>query len=383
MCRIVGIGRGVDIFVSDTQQFYFEADLKDFIATIQFKNSPDNTLFFNYQRELRKRYQPLLAYRQQAGIKDDNDTRWQSRFQELNENIKKYVDSLYNTHTQSLATHFLKSYQEPKLPVLPLQRLSAKDSAYLQNYAWEHYFDYTFLSDERMIYTPTFPARFERFLKIVPQMPAENITKLMDNLIQQANGTIEMRKYIIGQLAQKFELTSNPAFDALYQHIVDNYMDKEPNLWDASMLQKLKEIKQIKERLAIGSTFPDLSLTDINGNEKTLTSLQTDYTVLFFYDPGCSHCREVTPKLGALAKQNINRLKVYAVSLEADKTIWGKFIEEFQTQHFANVCDSSRKIEFYKLGVLNYPTIYLLDHDEKLLARWLSVEQLIAYFDNR
>ncbi|MEZ4900711.1 MAG: DUF5106 domain-containing protein [Spirosomataceae bacterium] len=281
MCRIVGLGHGLDIFVSDSQVFSFEANLKDIVRTIEFKNSDDNTLFFNYQREIRRRYQPLLTYRQQEGIKDNNDPRWQSRFQELNENIKKYVDSLYKKQPQSLATHFLKSYQEPKLPILPLQQLTAKDSTYLQKYAWEHYFDHTFLSDERMLYTPTFPARFERFLKIIPQIPTEDITNLIDNVIQQTKGTVEMRKYVVGQLVQKFELTPSATFDRLYQHIVDNYVDNEPNLWDASTLQKVKEVQQIKEKIAIGRTFPSLPLTDFNGKEILHSSLQSQYTVLF------------------------------------------------------------------------------------------------------
>lgn len=95
MCRILGMGRGVDMIVSGSQQFSFEADAKDFIATIRFDNSPENTLFFNYQREIRTRYQRALAYKQKMGIQDDNDPRWKARFQELNEEVKKYVDSLY------------------------------------------------------------------------------------------------------------------------------------------------------------------------------------------------------------------------------------------------------------------------------------------------
>lgn len=383
MCRIIGMGRGVDIFVSDLQQFSFEADAKDFIATIRFTNSPDNTLFFDYQREIRKRYQPLLAYRKQVGIKDDNDPRWQSRFKELNENVKQMVDSLYQQHPQSLATHFLKSYQEPILPILPVKTLSSKDSIYLQNYVWEHYFDHSFLSDERMIYTPTFPARFERFLSILPQLSQENAFRICDNIIQETKGTTELRKYVVGQLAQKTELTPNLSYDILYEHIVSNYVEKEPALWDASMLQKLKEIKEIKENLSIGKPFPVMYLSDIDGNERTFTSLQSEYIVLFFYDPGCQHCREATPKLTSLAKLNEKQLQVYAISMDSNKTTWKSFIEEFKIQNFTNVRDASGKIEFYKLGVLNYPTIYLLNQEKKIVARWLSVEQLAAYFDNR
>ncbi len=383
ICRIMGIGRGIDVVVTDTQQFSFEADMKDIIATIRFNNSPENTLFFNYQRETRKRYQAALAYRQRMGIKDDSDPRWKTRFQELNEDIKRHVDSLYQKYPQSFAIRFLKSYQEPKLPILPLKQLSPKDSSYLQTYAWEHFFDNSSLSDERMIYTPTVPARFERFLKAIPQFPKEKIATMLNKTIQQTQGTVELRKYIIAKLAQKFELTPHPNFDELYGHLVEQYVENDPQLWDASTLQRVKEVRSIKDRLAIGNLFPHLILENNEGKENTLAEITSEYTVVFFYDPSCSHCREATPELVKLAKDHSDRMKIFAVTLDSEETPWKNFIKEFQTSHFVNVRDASRSIEFYKLGVLDYPTIYLLDRDKKIVKRWLNVEQLAAYFVSR
>lgn len=383
MCRILGIGRGVDMIVSGSQQFSFEADAKDFIATIRFSNSPENTLFFNYQRETRTRYQRALAYKQKMGIQDDNDPRWKVRFQELNEEVKKYVDSLYKKHPQYFATHYLKSYQEPKLPVLPVKQLSAKDSLYLQTYAREHFFDNTFLSDERMVYTSTFPARFDRFLKSLSPLPKQELIKLVDKAVKQSEGTNELRKYMVGKFAQQFEFTPSAEWDEVYHHIVKKYVEGEATAWDASTLQKVKEVNEIKTRLAIGTSFPNLPLTNLSGTEYLLGSVKSDYTVLFFYDPGCSHCRETTPKLTALAQQFADKMKVYAVSLDAEEKPWKNFIEEFKTENFINVCDTTRKIEFYKLGVFNYPTLYLLDREKKIVARWLTVEQLPSYLLNR
>lgn len=383
MCRILGIGRGVDMVVSGSQQFSFEADAKDFIGTIRFENSPENTLFFNYQRETRKRYQRALAYKQQMGIKDDNDPRWKTRFQELNEDVKKHVDSLYKKHPHSFAIHYLKSYQEPKLPVLPLKQLAAKDSLYLQSYAREHFFDNAFLSDERMVYTSTFPARLDRFLKSLPPLPKEELIKLVDKVVRQSEGTNELRKYLVGKFAQQFEFTPSPEWDGVYSHIVQQYVEGEASTWDASTLQKVKEVSEIKTKLAIGISFPNLLLTNPAGIEKPLESVKSDYTVLFFYDPGCTHCRETTPKLTALAQQFADKMKVYAVSLDAEEKSWKSFIEEFKTENFVNVRDITRKVEFYKLGVFNYPTIYLLDREKKIVARWLNVEQLSTYLLNR
>ena len=383
VCRIVGLGRGLDIFVTGTQQFSFEADYKDLIASIRFKNSPENTLFFDYQRELRRRYQSALAERQRMGVKEDSDPRWKNRFQELNQQVKDFVDSLYQKHPTYLSTRFLKSYQEPNLPILPVQKLSAKDSLYLRNYAWEHFFDNAFLFDERMVYTSTVPARFDRFLKALPQFEKEHRRKLVEGLIQKTKGTTELRKYIIGGLAQRVELTSNPDFDQLFGQIVDNYVENDTKLWDASTLQRLKELKSIKANVAIGNAFPKIPLSTVDGKALHWEDIHSDYTLLFFYDPGCTHCREATPALVTMAKQYANKMKVVAITLDPNEAQWKAFINQFQTENFVNVRDAARSIEFYKLGVIEYPTIYLLDRDKKIVGRWLKVEELPSYLVSR
>lgn len=382
MCRIIGIGRGLDIMAADSQQFYFEADMKDVIGTIRFQNSAENNLFFDYQRQVRVRYQKALIFRQQNNIKDDNDPRWKTRFQELNEEVKQYVDSLYAQKPSSFVVRYLKSYQEPKQPVLPVKKLTAKDSLFLQSYSRAHYFENSFLSDERMIYTPTVPARITRFWKNVEKLPSSELIKIIENVIGQTKGTIELRKFVVGKVANDTEFASTAALDSLYSYITEKYVTNEPSLWDASTLQKVKEIKQIKDRVSLNKTFPELVLVDTLNRQIALNEINSDYTLLFFYDPGCSHCREQTPKLTKLAKQYPEKLKVFAVSLDAEEKTWKEFIKDFRTETFVNVRDASRKIEFDKLGVYHYPTLYLLDRQKKIVARWLSLSQLESYLLN-
>jgi thiol-disulfide isomerase/thioredoxin len=350
--------------------------LADVVGTIRFNNSQENTLFYQYQREVRKRYQPLLAFRQQAAINNDKDPRWQVRFQEFNQTIKNYVDSLYRQYPQSLTTRFLKSYQEPRKPILPVKQLSAKDSAYIRSYVREHFFENSSLADERMIYTPTIPARLERWMKSISKLPKEDLIKLYARAIDQTQGTVELRKHFIGQIAQSLELTPDPNLDEVYTFIIKNYVEKDPSLWDASTLQKIKEVYEIKQKLAIGNVFPELALTDMAENPRPLSSVSAENTLLFFYDPGCSHCRDSAPKLVEYLQKNPTKLTVYAVSLDPDEGQWKTFIKEMKTDNFINVHDKTRQTEFYKLGVFTYPTLYLLDRDKKIVKRWLNTEQL-------
>ncbi|MFN4147435.1 MAG: thioredoxin-like domain-containing protein [Runella sp.] len=382
MCRVLGIGRGIELFVEENKSFSLVADARDILATIRFVNSPENTLFYDYQREVRRRYEKALNFRKQFGLKDDNDPRWQNRYREFSEEIKGYVDSLYQRQPQLLATRFLKSFQEPKQPVLPVATLSAKDSAFLIGYHRQHYFDHSFLSDERMLYTSSMPARFQKFLKMIPTIPPNDLLPLLEKVIDQTKGTVELRKYVVGQIAQLFELTANKNYDEVYDFVTQKYVLADPTLWDASTLQKVKELQEIKKNLAVGSVFPELIFKDLDNKAQSLAAIKSQYTILFFYDPGCSHCREAAPKLVELSKKYAQNATVYAVSLDNNAQACRSFVQDFGTSSFVNVRDTEGRTEFYKLGVINYPTIYLLDRDKKIKARWLKIEELETYLND-
>lgn len=98
-----------------------------------------------------------------------------------------------------------------------------------------------------MVYTSTFPARLDRFLKSLPPMSKEELIKLVDKVVRQSDGTNELRKYLVGKFAQQFEFTPSPEWDGLYSHIVKKYVEGEASTWDASTLQKVKEVSEIKQ----------------------------------------------------------------------------------------------------------------------------------------
>jgi peroxiredoxin len=380
MGKIYGIGRnGLDVFL-DQPDMAFEADAQNVIGTIRFQHSPENTFFFNYQRQIRKRYGRAAQYRQQLNIQKDDDPRWLQRMTDFNNEIKTLVDSLLNAHPDMLAARFLKSFQEPKTPLLPLQKLSLQDSVNITKYSREHFFDHAFLNDERMIYTNTVSSRMTRFLKELSNVPSGELPDLIDRLIKKTENTTELRKYVIGSLAQKFELTSSTAHDELYNQIIEKYVTTAPKLWEASVLQQIKDIQTTKTVTAIGQPFPDLELSDTTAHSKTLSSITADYTILFFYSPGCSHCREKTPKLLNFYKKQKQNVAVCAISLDRNETDWKPFIKQFGTQAFVNLRDSSGKIEFHKLGIINYPTVFVLDKNKHIVARYVEIETLTEMF---
>jgi peroxiredoxin len=374
--RIVGIGKGFDVVIDKSQHFQIALDAKDIVGTIQFRNSVENSVMFDYQRSLRRRYARAMSYRQQLNISDDNDPRWVARFSAFNEEVKLAVDSLLKKYPQMLTTRFLKSFQEPRQPILPVQKLTAKDSAYLAEYARMHYFDNVFLNDNRMINTSTIPKRLDTFLKNLPPLPQDELIKTFDYILAQTKTAADLRRYMVTVIAQRIENTPSVELDGLYAHIVEKYVEGDAANWDASTLQKIKELRQIKAQVAIGHTYQNLTMNDVNEKPVSIYDLKNKFTVVVVYDPDCSHCQEAAPKLVAFKQNTKQDVAIFALSVQPNLLPLTKFIEKYKTQDFVNVRDASGKTQFGAMGIFEYPTIFVLDGNKKIIARYIKPEQI-------
>jgi thiol-disulfide isomerase/thioredoxin len=130
-----------------------------------------------------------------------------------------------------------------------------------------------------------------------------------------------------------------------------------------------------------------MHLTDVLGKEIDLNKLPFKYTVVFIYDPDCSHCKEEAPKLVALNDYfKSKNIGVVASSIVRDKQAWKKFISEFKIGSWVNGIDihtntTSGKEEYYTdfkntFDVYSTPVIYILDQQKKIVGKRIPVENL-------
>ena len=140
----------------------------------------------------------------------------------------------------------------------------------------------------------------------------------------------------------------------------------------------------------MGSPAADIQLPDMEGKPASLFGLNTDFTIVVFWDPTCGHCKEVLPKMDSLytAKWKAAGLRIFAVAKETDgsKKDWLDFIREHKLQDWTHVynskADDKARIEANIPGysqlydVLTFPTLYLLDKDKRIVAKKLTYEQM-------
>ena len=123
---------------------------------------------------------------------------------------------------------------------------------------------------------------------------------------------------------------------------------------------------------------------------KSMYSINSKYTLLWFWEESCSHCRKATPQLVEATKRIKSiGLEVYAVSLhnmtyDWDKTIketknWLEFVKTNKMYEWNNVYDPYHFTKFRELYDINSsPVPFLLDKDKRIIAKRIGVDQVVS-----
>jgi peroxiredoxin len=108
-----------------------------------------------------------------------------------------------------------------------------------------------------------------------------------------------------------------------------------------------------------------------------LSSIESRFIVLYFYDPDCGHCKKTTPKL----RSSYPRLKqmdveVIAACTETNIEKWKDYIRDNKLE-WINAADPYLQSNFRAdYDIKSTPTVYVLNKDKEIIAKRIGVEQL-------
>lgn len=117
--------------------------------------------------------------------------------------------------------------------------------------------------------------------------------------------------------------------------------------------------------------FPEIVLADVNGEERSLTSLKGKVIVLYFWDPSVVEQRIFNVGLKEVYESYGSRgFEIYQVALTPDKTAWAMQVKE-QELPWISVCDpsgaSSTAAMMYNVSQL--PAMFVISRDGEITAR--------------
>lgn len=376
----------VEVLIGESQ-FSMEFDTADVIKSMLVNGSKENQVFYDFQKFMGLKTEDALKVKDLVKSSNpDTAAMAKARIMELEKEIKAYRENLFTTQPNLFAVKVLKSALDPEVPEPPLLPNGAKDSVFAYRYYKKHFFDNIDLSDDRMIRTPVFHGKLERYLKnLVVQVP-DSINRDVDALIAKTKSP-ELFKYMVWYVTNTYENSQIMGMDAVFVHMAKTYYLSGKATWvDSSVVAKIRDRVKILDPILLGKVAPNMFLTDSLGKLIPLYNIKAKYTILYFWDPDCGHCQKVTPDLGEFYNKNKDKgIEVYAASIIRDSIKvkqWKKYIREKKLK-FINVWDSYVQTDFKNLyDIYSTPVIYLLDDKKKIIAKRIGVEQLPDFFNN-
>ena len=388
-----GKSKSVDFLIDKEQVITVKIDTTDLLLKTIVTGSPANILLQQYQKAIAAKAQLLDAEKKaySASTTKADTALHEANYNRLNKELNDYRDNIIKSQPASMMAVLLNAMKDPA--VLNNKPQTHNDS--LQNYYYykTHYWDGITFMDERVIRTPFFLPRLERYYRelIVPQ--ADSIIKEADYQLLLARSCPEMYKFLLNWLTDEYISPKYMGHDAVFVHLFEKYHSKGLSNWlNEKQMETVSRRAYMLMANLIGAKAADLEMLDTTGKPSPLYDVAADYTVVVFWDPTCGHCKEELPWLDSVYRANwkAHNVKMYGV-LSADskedlRQEWLKYIREhnlkdwvnvYQTKEIEAANSAAQKPGYRQLyDVTLTPTIYLLDKEKRIIAKKLTWQQL-------
>lgn len=313
-----------------------------------------------------------------------------------------------------MAAKIIKMSMEILIPDSIKDLAKKEDNPNIQfNYYRDHYWDNVDFNDDRLVRTPIFHGRLEKFFSQDMMIQHwDTVINYAFNLCDNLDQSSDMFQYCVSWITSTYEQSKIMGLDKVFVKMGERYYcstneeGKSPAYWMSDeQLEKLCDRVSELQYTVLGIHPPNIILPDTSNVWRDFKSLDNEYIVLYFWDPECGHCKKVTPKLQTLYEKKFRDrdIEVFAIgkAVGEDYKKWKSFIKEHNLE-FINVAvtdsiyniamEDARKLvpKYTTLESLNYqktyniystPRVFILDKDKKTIAKGLSISQLEAMLD--
>ena len=130
---------------------------------------------------------------------------------------------------------------------------------------------------------------------------------------------------------------------------------------------------EIQNRMASAEEvdFPEIVLSDVNGQQQSLTALKGNVIVLMFWDASNVQQRVYNTDLKMLYEKYHRRgLEIYQVGLNSNKTAWAMQVKE-QGLPWISVCDptAGASVGAMLYNITQLPSMYVISRDGSIQSR--------------
>ena len=201
-------------------------------------------------------------------------------------------------------------------------------------------------TDENPILASQLDFYFDRMVAPLP----DSIRLEIDCLVERASFNTDLRDFILWQLLQKYSHPEYMSQDQVFVYLYDQYFSqlKIKDLNETN-LPLIHEKAERLRRLALFNIAPSID------GFLDLQSIESDYTILFFYDHDCDLCHQERNDLDSISAVH-PEIVVLAIDMNTDDV---------------------RVDTLYDLyDIETTPLVYVLDDEKRIIAKKIRAKQI-------
>src|SRR4051812_8008872 len=380
-----------ELLIDKQQTFSISADTMNLPNSIKFTGSTDNSLFQTYTLKLNKVGKEIIALQDQLS-KSSNPSEQEAlkaKIQKANQLVTNYRDSIEKKNPANFLTALFKAMREPVVPPPSKQPNGKYDTVYAFQYFKSNFWKGVSFTDDRLIRTPILEPKLDKYYRDLVAPDPDSINREVDYMLLMSRTNPEMFKYLMVYFVQKYINPEYMGQDAVFVHLFEKYINTGQTDFFTDQYKKIMSDRAYSLMAnLIGSPAANLDMVDSAGKPVQLYDVKADFTVICFWDPTCSHCKEVVPKVDSIyqAKWKAEGVKVFGVMVDGGKDNWLKFIKANNLKDWIHVYQTdAQRDEDAKANRPNYrqlydvyqtPILYLLDKDKRIIAKKLNQQQI-------
>ncbi len=384
-----------EFIVDDDQDFTISTDTsywsREYFPKMKVNGSEQNSSYLAYQLYKAKIIQQIID-NDKVSETDTLPAQKQILMAKKMEllKLKNNYDSFYiATHPNHLLSRFLYAMSDVEVP-MDVQKSTDSNAAY--KYYKEHYWDHIDFNEDGLVRVPLniLKQKFDFFFDKVIPPDADMCIKVADLLLAKSENSVEVEKYIIWYLTNRFETSNIMGMDKAFVITAQKTYCSGKAWWiDSATVRHMCDNARDREPSNIGKPGVPLELADKDGIWHNTGEIKAPYTILIFWDPTCGHCREVMPKLAKIYNDNKAKgWKVVALSPSDKKKEWLEYQKEHpEMSEFLHLLRGEVRSEAWaenlrKYYVIASPTIYILNENKVIEANRIDVDKIEDFLNH-
>ena len=396
-----------NIIIGDQQQFGIIADTTDFVNLTKFTSSPENDAFYEFQRYHtdRSKLHQQLTEQYQNSASDDERNAIRTQIQELSKERIEFIEKLADANSNMYVSKFLRALVPPEthLPEPPKDADgNVSDREFLYRWYRAHFFDNLNIFDPEMLRTPFYEEKVMDYLtRVIPQHP-DTICVEADKILAKARENDEIFRCILVSVFNHYRTSKIIVHENVWVHLADKWYIPFATFSSDDYIEKLKKEVADRKPNLIGNLAPPIEMlmvlspdhfkaatldtaikfdvhagTQVQDFRKTMKS---KYTVLFFWDYNCGHCKQSIQELHEvweeLKDKGLQVITIQAISSKEAKGKWIDFANEHDLFGWINAWTPYTWEYKEAYNISSFPTMYLLDEENKIVLKNIGPETL-------